>query len=792
MMRILTLLFFLFLPLIAFGQQSTSSEEIQRLVELYRKEALMEKQAARELARSRNLPVVIRHDEGPDIELMRIRHGVPVYYKTLNARAAQTTRTMTVYPDGILGLDLTGRNMRLGIWDSGHVRRTHQELTGRVTWGDDADLSNHATHVGGTLIAAGVRPEARGMAYEARLVSYDWNADISEMLQEAARGLLISNHSYGPLAGWEYADLETPGNYRWYWVGNTQISDQEDYQFGRYDGESERMDRAVTLRPYYLPVFAAGNDRTDTGPGQGQTFRAWNYATGQWETYNTNDWRPPPDGGTDGFDTIAGAAVAKNVLTIGSVGDRIAPSTPIRISNFSSFGPTDDGRIKPDVVGNGESLISSLADSDTQYGSYSGTSMATPNVAGSILLLQQLHEDMFGRPLQAATLKAVILHTAEDAGNPGPDYKYGWGLLNMEQAASQITELLVNQLAVWEDTLFQGETIRLTGTMEEQGPLRVTLCWTDRPGTVLPAFGPEALDNPTLQLKNDLDVRVIHEETGTTYYPYVLDPEHPQLPATTGDNFRDPVEQIWIPDAMPGTYTIQITHKGATLVGDTKQPFGLVVTGILIPAPSITLKTFEATGTPSTDSVTLTWTAFEQVLGVYTVERIPLSYNEEGNVIEGEPLVVGTLSSQGISSEPHTYQFVDTAYMRTDPWLQSHIPAGDYWYRLKFTPAGSGTPNLLGEVPVTIPAPTQFVVIHNYPNPFSQETHVILDVPVSTFLRASLYDVLGRKVATLIDRQVVPGRYELHVDAHTWAAGVYIVRVETAEGTQIHPVLKIR
>jgi len=151
--------------------------------------------------------------------------------------------------------------------------------------------------------------------------------------------------------------------------------------------------------------------------------------------------------------------------------------------------------------------------------------------------------------MRAATLKGVVIHTAEDAGRKGPDYSYGWGLLNMEAAASQIVGITANQLAVQEFTLEEGTTFRTSGTLEEAGPVRVTLSWTDKPGAPLPLTGPEALDNPTPMLRNDLDLRLIHEESGSVYYPYILDPENPLSPATTGDNFRDPVEQIWIAHA---------------------------------------------------------------------------------------------------------------------------------------------------------------------------------------------------------------------------------------------------
>ena len=117
------------------------------------------------------------------------------------------------------------------------------------------------------------------------------------------------------------------------------------------------------------------------------------------------------------------------------------------MSSFSGWGPTDDGRIKPDICANGVGLYSSYSGSDTQYASISGTSMATPNLSGSLLLLQQHYQNLFGTGsfMRSATLKGLVIHTADEAGsNPGPDYKFGWGLANMATAAQAITAAKAN------------------------------------------------------------------------------------------------------------------------------------------------------------------------------------------------------------------------------------------------------------------------------------------------------------------------------------------------------------
>ena len=100
------------------------------------------------------------------------------------------------------------------------------------------------------------------------------------------------------------------------------------------------------------------------------------------------------------------------------------------IANFSSEGPTDDFRIKPDIAGNGVSVYSTYDNSNTAYNSISGTSMASPNIAGSLVLLQQHYNNLNNSFMKAATLKGLALHTADDAGFSGPDAIFGWGLMD--------------------------------------------------------------------------------------------------------------------------------------------------------------------------------------------------------------------------------------------------------------------------------------------------------------------------------------------------------------------------
>ena len=118
----------------------------------------------------------------------------------------------------------------------------------------------------------------------------------------------------------------------------------------------------------------------------------------------------------------------------------------VNINSSSSQGPTDDLRIKPDITGNGTNVYSTYEDFDSHYASISGTSMASPNVMGSLLLLQQYYNEVNGSFMRAATLKGLALHTADDAGSNGPDAVFGWGLMNSKK---QRKLLLIMDYKVW-------------------------------------------------------------------------------------------------------------------------------------------------------------------------------------------------------------------------------------------------------------------------------------------------------------------------------------------------------
>ncbi|WP_461453592.1 S8 family serine peptidase [Mucilaginibacter sp.] len=503
------------------------------------------------------------------------RRGFPVYLKTFdNIISAATTQTNAVQPVGSSGLNLSGSstflNNKIGEWDGGAVYAAHQEFAGKtITLKTTESVLDHSTHVAGTIMAKGVYAPAKGMAFNAAtLQSYDFNNDITTM-SAAAPGLILSNHSYGDVAGW---DLDANGNWTWYGLPGDTV----DYAFGMYDDRAQSFDQIAYNAPYFLIVESAGNSRGYNGPAIGGTYQGYQSATNP--TLVTKTRTAASDISSQyGFKGIATTGNAKNILTVGSVG--ALPYGPpgnssIIASYFSSYGPTDDGRVKPDIMGMGENVLSCGSATPTTYITLSGTSMSAPNVTGSLYLLQEYYaEKHSGKFMRAATLKGLACATALDAGSVGPDYMYGWGLLNTKNAAQAITDNGTKSI-IQEDSLSQGQTQTVNVVASGDGPLMATISWTDPAGT---ASTIDTAYDPTIKLVNDLDISV---SDGTTIFmPWILDPAHPINPATTGNNIRDNVEQVYVAKSVPGReYTITVSHKNTLKSGG--QAYSLIATGV--------------------------------------------------------------------------------------------------------------------------------------------------------------------------------------------------------------------
>ena len=509
-------------------------------------------------------------------ELMAVRKGLVYVMKTLNLTAAVST-TVDLIRD-VAPYELSGAGQMVGVWDGGSARASHQELSGRVTIGDGSRAVDHSTHVTGTIAAAGTKARALGLAPDAEIASYDYDEDVAEVALLAkstateADKIQISNHSYGWVCGWDYSGY-LPA---WYGTWGERESDL----FGIYDETARDWDVVCYAAPYYLPFKAAGNDRLDSVPSPGEQFEYYTERGGwQFKQYSLNSDPYPDAWDQGGYDTLPSDSTAKNTVTVGAVDISEASDRDldeVTMTSFSSWGPTDDGRVKPDLVTHGVDIYSCTAGSDRSYDTYSGTSMATAVASGAAALLPEFYARFSpDRAMRAATIKALLIHTADDLGNPGPDYSYGWGLINAKAAVDHIqTHFDYPDISAMVE-----DAVDLTTTTQSYvflwdgvSPIRATLVWTDPPGSEI-----EGLDNPEPCLVNDLDLRIVDPE-GTIHLPFVLDPSEPGEPATMGDNTLDNVEQVWIETPLvAGRYCVQVTYKG-TLVDD-EQAYSLLLSG---------------------------------------------------------------------------------------------------------------------------------------------------------------------------------------------------------------------
>lgn len=471
-------------------------------------------------------------DRSKTNQIWDVINGKPILIESDNSTASISTRTNHLQPDGSLNLNLTGENMLLGIWEFGGIPQvSHPEFEddngeSRLQIIDNINASFHATHVAGTMIARGLNPDAQGMAIKASLLAYDHIDDAQEsFIASNDENLLISNHSYGvPVSNIVGADAE--------WI------------IGAYLQDTRLWDIVTYNSPYFLPVFSAGNDGFVEYEG----------------------------GIATRFDKLTGGKVSKNTLVVANSSQAgiIAETGEFLfafINPTSSQGPTDDGRIKPDITGYGTNVFSTAPGGI--YGFATGTSMSAPNISGSALLLQELYFETYDTYMLSQTLKGLISVTADDVAEEGPDQTSGWGLMNSKRAAEAILDSGINDI-ILESTLISGETntIRINYTSDE--PLKVALAWTDPAGEVAPS---NVFNDPTPKLQHDLDLRLINTNTNLESFPWKLDQNDLTAPAIIGDNIVDNIEIIELD--QPGVYDVVVSNKGDLIT--ESQSYSLIV-----------------------------------------------------------------------------------------------------------------------------------------------------------------------------------------------------------------------
>jgi hypothetical protein len=394
------------------------------------------------------------------------------------------------------------------------------------------------------------------MAPQALLECFDWDNDAAEMVQAANNlDVVCSNHSYGYPRGWrEHKSLR-----RFEWYGDPAVDPTEDYLYGKYAGDAFLYDRVVEIVPRLCVFVAAGNERGDVNPFESvPNFDGRHFVPveNRWRTEfrKSDGWDKP------GYDTLEGAGLAKNVITVGAIEDIAKPDpkpADVKVASFSSLGPADDGRIKPDVVANGTGLYSPSvrydaagALRDDGYEWKDGTSMAAPAATGIGALLHQLAKSKLGRTLFADEMKALLVHTAMSP-NQGPTYILGWGAIRADDAG----DVLVGKGGFLRRLRFDGD-FEWKGRRSGSGGIRVTLVWLDPPG---PA-NTGGLDDPKPCLVHNLDL-VVAGPDGTPHLPWRLDPKNPSRAAERGRNRIDNVERVDVPTGAlaAGTWTVRIT-----------------------------------------------------------------------------------------------------------------------------------------------------------------------------------------------------------------------------------------
>lgn len=561
---------------------------------------------------NKGYPKVFESDAGEYNELFGYGLGAkPAYLITHNQQVSQTLHADYLNGEGVdlegMGR-ITGQSIIIGLWDNGRPRPYHELLRKQNGTGylsrieyvtnplQNTTIQRHATHVAGTMIGFQVNPTqstqhleylVRGIAYESRIKAWDWLNIESEFVDAVNDGILVGNTSFG--------------------FNPVYLHQAE---FGRYNLTAQSWDAVMCAAPYFQIVKSVGNARDDFD-GNGLPMYPQVTAKG-------------------GYDLLEGAGVSKNVLVVGSVNlvyddllYRIPPYILSEIDeDYSSWGGTDDGRIKPDFVVHGNLVLSSTEQQNNSYLNYTGTSQSAAGLTGGIALLQELWNKKFrNQYMQSSTVRALLVHSTDDILpdistrdsqiSDGPDYRHGWGVPNLQKA----TDLILNQAKstmIREEILPDGQTHHYTLAANGFDPLVITLAWTDPSGEVVPVdlINPNSsIDEQAKKLINDLDIRVYRKDpqNPTNYInsdlllPWKLldngiiglGEDLLSQPAQRGDNSIDNVEKIEVPTsnfssdiaAIPqggGIYYLEVTHKNtlSPTCNPLGQSYSLIVSGV--------------------------------------------------------------------------------------------------------------------------------------------------------------------------------------------------------------------
>jgi hypothetical protein len=499
------------------------------------------------------IPSLVANDSVRAVEVLRPPVFQPEEVRPFN-RDARRTHRVPEFIAKFPGMEGGGR--LAAVIDAGAVLATHREFqvagppaSRRVTVSTTRPADQHSTHVAGTIVATGIDQRARGMAPAGSVVSLDFVRDL-QTYAGLTGTIHVTNHSYGPYAGWDYDSRSG-----WRWWGDRSLSEDEDATFGKYTARESTFDELLIAphRAGWLAFIAAGNDRNDGPARQPVSHYAITVVGNQIQWQLSQQVRRADGDDRGGLDTVTGLCVAKNVVCVGAIHDAQA-GQPFETTDFSAWGPADDGRIKPDLVANGQNLLSTSNAADDAYLEMPGTSMASPAAAGIGLIVGQLFERSRGRAPLATDLKAVLIHSAIDAGRPGPDAAFGWGVIDALRAGDVVSQPERHSI----ETVEVGMDRPVLLNFESNGDptIRVTVVWHD-PAAPANRGG---VDDGTPVLQNDLDLQ-LKAPGGAPHFPYRLDRANPTQPARRdGPNRVDNVEVVDAP-AAAGPWQVQITAR---------------------------------------------------------------------------------------------------------------------------------------------------------------------------------------------------------------------------------------
>ena len=269
---------------------------------------------------------------------------------------------------------------------------------------------------------------------------------------------------------------------------------------GVYTADAQAIDNQIRTNPQLIHVFSAGNAGSN-------------------------------------FSTITGGyKAAKSVIACGNLNGFDV------LENSSSRGPAEDGRIKPDICANGYQQMST--DPNNTYAPGGGTSAASPSVAAVVTCLYEAYKTLNNVPNPpSALIKAAMLNSAEDLGNPGPDYKHGWGRVNALRALTTLEDSRYLSAVV-----DQGDSnLHVITVPAGVSEMRVMVYWADYEGS--PAS--------SIALVNDLNM-VLTTPGGINYNPWTLNPVNPNANAVRNIDNLNPVEQVTLDNPTSGSYTVAV------------------------------------------------------------------------------------------------------------------------------------------------------------------------------------------------------------------------------------------